>query len=389
MRNSQNLDIHQLFHHAAAQPIFKAKISAPIDADPAFSSIVQPPISYGTLFENSTANAYHGRCLTLKSSVATAYGASASPASLKYLEDISKEIPFFELLKNSIFDYLLFGNSFVEIERDIKGIIREIYHVPAWTCYIYPDYSFIQETDAKRIRFGAFGSENPSQLCHFRQYTPLSSLYGVPEWNYSLESLRLDRQMKLYLSGYFDNNALPDLLIFLTGGKFAEKAEEKLSAALRNNKGVANAHKSAVIAAPSEKASITTLTLTPDLEKFALEKPYTQTRDEIICSHGVPPRLVGVMAAGQLGGGDEAKSQMNMFIEFAISPIQEYYENVINLDILAPAGLSPDFRFNKPPWYKSENIAAGNTNSPISAPATDASSSGGDADLKKFLKAIL
>jgi hypothetical protein len=232
----------------------------------------------------------------------------------------------------------------------------EMYHVPANTCFVNRDYSITQITE-KEVRFGRFGGNEPSQMAHIKRYTPMSSFYGAPEWIFALESLRLDKNLKLYLSNYFDNNALPDMLIFLTGGKFAPAAETKIGEALSQNKGVGNSHKSILVSTPSEKAKITPLTLTPDLNKFSLDTPYARTREEVIVALGVPPRLLSIVTAGQLGGGNEETAQMLSFVDFTLSPAQTVFEELINKKILKPAGLPEDFSFRKPDWYRAAKQA--------------------------------
>lgn len=60
-------------------------------------------------------------------------------------------------------------------------------------------------------------------------------------------------------------------------------------------------------------------------------------KEEIIAVHGVPPRLVGIAAAGQLGGAAEVKEQMRLFRDIVVRPRQKEVEFIINNFILKDA----------------------------------------------------
>jgi len=69
-----------------------------------------------------------------------------------------------------------------------------------------------------------------------------------------------------------------------------------------------------------------------NVEDMSFEKLKNVNRNDIIASHGVPPRLVGVMSAGQLGGGTELIDQLHAFNELVIKPkaktIEDFFENI-------------------------------------------------------------
>ena len=59
------------------------------------------------------------------------------------------------------------------------------------------------------------------------------------------------------------------------------------------------------------------------------------TRDHIIAAHGVLPRMVGVISAGQLGGGSEGMAQLKSFYEIEILPEQIRIESLLNNTLMA------------------------------------------------------
>jgi len=64
----------------------------------------------------------------------------------------------------------------------------------------------------------------------------------------------------------------------------------------------------------------------------------------IVSAHGVPPRIVGIVTAGQLGGGGEADSQLRIFEEIDRAPERNRIEEFYNRTIIQ------DARFGEHKW---------------------------------------
>jgi phage portal protein len=62
------------------------------------------------------------------------------------------------------------------------------------------------------------------------------------------------------------------------------------------------------------------------VEDISFEKLKNLNRDEIIAAHGVPPRMMGIINASQLGGGGEVAQQLHSFNELTIIPKQKQIE---------------------------------------------------------------
>lgn len=347
---------------------------------------INPPVPYRTIISCSAANGYHVRCIEIKSQCAVGAGIKAPKKTLDFLESISIEDTFTELMLKVAYDLMLFGNAFIEIEG--QGSKLELYHVPAWTVYCKLDKSFIQTAAGQNINFDGINSESPSRLLHFKSYSFLSSFYGLPSWFAILEALRLDKNMKLFLSSFFDNHALPDFIIFLKGAEFSEKAEAAIKAALEGNKGVENAHKAMLLDAPFEDAEFKLEKLTPDIKSFELEKSYNANRDEIIGAHGVPPRLLGIVTSGQLGGGGEIQGQLDIFFKTTIIPIQNYIAARIRKYILIPAGMDADFEFLLPEIKAEETTAGSGTSAGSGSPSSSPDAPDDEAAQKSVEKSV-
>ena len=82
-------------------------------------------------------------------------------------------------------------------------------------------------------------------------------------------------------------------------------------------------------------------------EDMSFQEFKKQTRDEIIAAHNTPPRLVGIITSGQLGGGNELISQVHQFNETEILPkielLEAFFDN-IGIDLSLKAVDSTSFK---------------------------------------------
>jgi capsid portal protein len=131
----------------------------------------------------------------------------------------------------------------------------------------------------------------------------------------------------------------------MTGAEFSEEVENTIRGGFQQLKGVENAHKTMLLSVPfpKDEAEIKFEKLMVDLKDLPFDNLSQATREENLAAHGVPPRLVGIVTAGQLGGGSEMEGQMLSFIEMKVKPRMAYLENRVKL-ILRDQGLPEEFR---------------------------------------------
>lgn len=331
------------------EPILKARVSRPAEGfGGGFADgLVYPPLPLSQILSLTYSNAFHTQCIALKADMAVGLEYEAPKQVETFLESISGADPFLELLHRVAFDWECTGNAYLEVARSRKGQVGELYHVHAQT--VFPRIrenrlaGYVQETDGT-VEFSAFGArDGRNELFAFRRYTPLSTWYGLPEWVAALEALRLDQEKKSFYAAFFRNYAVPSLAVVLTGAEFDEETEKTIREGFKQVKGVDNAHKTMLLSVPFENSKIEFQRLTAELKDMPFDKLSAATREEILAAHGVPPRLVGIVTAGQLGGGSEMEGQMLSFIEMKVRPRMKYLENRVNL-LLRDAGLPEEFR---------------------------------------------
>lgn len=332
------------------EPVLKAKRSQPPALEGRFE-YADPPADFNRILELSLSNAYHWRCIDLISDAAVGVGYETDGKARAFLEEISQGEPFLDLLKRFAVDLEWSGNAYLEVARDARGRVAELYNVHAQTMWITPDEAgsrpggYVQNIAGAPVAFSPLGRPRGgrNEMLHARTFTPLSTFYGLPRWIAVLDTLRLDQEKKTFLSSFFHNSAVPDLAVVLEGAEFDKATEEALRRALTEMKGANNAHRTLLLSIPFDNAKIRFEKLTADLKDLHFKELSEATDSEIIAAHGVPPRLVGMMTPGQLGGGGEVTGQLELFMETVIKPRMRFLEGQVQR-LLRAADIGGEFK---------------------------------------------
>lgn len=290
-----------------------------------------------------TLNAYHARCLSIKATCSVNLGLNVIEGNedevMARLAQVNEDgESLVQVLHRAALDYETTGNGFVECVRGQGGLVEELYFCPAMYTYRRPRGSntpFLYRGPAGGVveyqRFTP-GATDPQSLIHFNQPTQASRYYGLPEWRGVVADIELDYYATLYSQKFFINSGIPDLVILVEGGQFDAETEAKVVEFVRQNfKGVDNAHRTLYLPINDSDVKVRFEKLAPDNAWSApVEKIRESCRDRILSGHGVPPRLAGVVTAGQLGGGGEAEGQLGIFQETTIAPRQRMFAEQLN-----------------------------------------------------------
>lgn len=343
------------------EPILKARESMPSEGE-GLSGLVYPPVSLFQILSLTYSNAFHTQCIALKADMSVGLDYEAPKAVESYLEEISGDREtFLDLLSMLVWNWECLGNGYLEIARSRKGRIGEIFHVHAQTVYASASGNrleeYVQETSS-RVTFAPFGArDGRNELFHLKRYTPLSTWYGLPEWVACLEALRLDQEKKTFYAAFFKNFAVPALAVVLEGSEFDEATEKKLQEGFNRMKGAENAFRALLLSIPFDGATVKFERLMADFKDMPFDKLTQATREEILAAHGVPPRLVGIVTAGSLGGSGEAEGQLQNFISTKIEPRTKFVERKVHL-LLRDAGLPEEFVLKGIRPEPSRNVAS-------------------------------
>lgn len=258
---------------------------------------------------------------------------------------------FLETLIEFCTDYEIFGYSFFEASSNAEIKLDALFNLPGKDMRLGPVYTDKQKTKLKEVRayqsiswgqdplpFEPWNPEafkaNMTQYVMMKGYNPKNRFYGYPDYIGAIGAILLDRNAQEFNIGRFDNNMIPDVIITVSGGNLDANAIKNLKQFLdKNYRGARNSGRGLILSKTgggSESGDIKVEKMNPDTKEASFRFLRHDNRDEIISAHGVPPRLMGVISAGSLGGGSEAREQLRIFKEIVLAPRQRRLEKILN-----------------------------------------------------------
>ncbi|WP_229204400.1 phage portal protein [Campylobacter anatolicus] len=265
--------------------------------------LVEPFFGFDMMLDLFYVNTYHRRAIQLKASL------------LSNIQDGSKLERQGMTPKDFLYAFILnleiFGNAFMEIAG------KNIYFLPSIEGRVNENREVFQLKDGRKIVLNAR---------HLYYYSSRSRYYGEPDYLGTLLPLLTNQKADSFNNAFFDNSARADTAVIFEN---SEPDEMQLNAFKEffgsNFRGTNNAHKTLILTANGENAKVRIEDLSK-VQDISFEKLKNLNRDEIITAHGVPPRMMGVISSGQLGGGSEVIGQLHSFNELTIIPKQEQIE---------------------------------------------------------------
>jgi capsid portal protein len=277
---------------------------------------VEPFVNFSALLDFYYYNVYHQRSIKLKASLLS-----------QVLEtNLDKFLPPKEYLKEFLLafatDLEIYGNSFLEKAGTPNNF------------YLYNILGYQGRIDRNKEVYQINSASQCTKLegYQLKYYSPKSKYYGEPDYLTQLTSIKTTKQADAYNSSFFDNGAKPGMIVSFENAAPSEDQKTAAKSFFGNNfKGQNNAHKSMLFWTGKTKEGESPAKINferlDQIEDMSWESLKKVNRDEIIAAHGVPPRLVGVISAGQLGGGTELIDQLHSFIQTTLNPKKDLIED--------------------------------------------------------------
>ncbi len=281
-----------------------------------------PPLHMAALFR---ASAEHARAITLKAE--GAFGGGLTGTGAATLAAVCDGGPG-ALFTGLGLDLECYGNAFLHLVTAGPRLVQ-LRRLPAITMSRFRA-GFLQRVplpdgSQKIVTFG------PDEILHLREPCPLGRAYSLPGWIAAEGLLDLTRAAVAYNAAFFRNSAVPEYAVIFEGMQPSDAQRVEIKAFFRRDfQGIDNARRTIVLH-HSEGQKIHFERLTADAKDGDFLKLLDAARDRIISAHGVPPRMLGIVAAGQLGGGGEVTGQMFIFEHLTLAPRRRRM-----LDRLAP-----------------------------------------------------
>ena len=292
--------------------ISKSKDSKQIieNFDTLLNGLIEPFFSFEAMLLLYYANTYHRRSINIKAKLLSQI---ESTNLEKFLPPGITPTSF---LHSFALEYELYGNAFLE-----KTMLNRLYILPGFEARVDIHRNIYQNRFLAYTKLDGY---------HLKNYSPRSRFYGEPEYLATIKQIQTTQKADEYNSKFLDNGARPGFaVIFENGEPTPEQIESFRQFFGDNYKGYDNANKTIILSTASamgDKDAKIRLEKLSEIEDISFKLLKEVNRDEIIAAHGVPPRLVGVISAGQLGGSNELISQLHSFNELELKPKRQQLE---------------------------------------------------------------
>jgi len=260
-----------------------------------------------------TASAEHARAIHVRASAAFGNGVTGDQA--ERLEALCPTGAA-DLFMSLAIDYGAFGNAF--LYAGPLGLERR----PALTMSRHASGGYIQTLyDPQGNHQTVFYKE--AEIIHIKAPCPAGHWYSLPEWAGGWGMLELIQAATDYNREFFRNHGLPQYAIVTYGAKLSPDEETAVQNFFSSTyKGPGNQHKTLYLHCDDPQHGKVEFQKLTDTKDGDFLKLLDAARDRIAIAHGVPPRLLGIVSAGSLGGGGEATAQIHIFEEVVNKPMR-------------------------------------------------------------------
>jgi HK97 family phage portal protein len=270
------------------------------------------PLSLATLYR---ASAEHNRAIHVKAESAFGGGLLGEAEVIEALCETGAT----ELFVLLGLDLETFGNAFLQVIRSSDDTrIIGLRRLPAITMSRFRA-GFLQRVsgpdgNTKKVTFTG------REIVHLREPCPMGRRYAYPTWIGAEGMLELAHAAIRYNAAFFKNNAIPEYVITFKGSTPSAAQKEAIRDFFRSEyQGIENEHRTLVLTT-SDDSEVEIKRLTADVKDGDFLKLVDAARDRVPVAHGVPPRMLGIMTAGQLGGGGEVSGQLFTFEHLTLMP---------------------------------------------------------------------
>ncbi|WP_043700671.1 phage portal protein [Tepidimonas taiwanensis] len=314
--------------------ILDAALSADADCRPW-------PIAPARLAALSLAEPTHARAIEVK-----AHGTVSGGFAGRDADKALALVGGMEGLIALAIDLETYGNAFVERVRVGKKPVG-LRRLPAWSMSRRVGGGYRQRLwDGQQELRRDFAED---QVLMIRQPTAQPGWYGLPTWAAAAGLIDMLEAIAAYNARFFQNHAVPDHIITVSGGTLSDAQKEALRRFFQTDfKGLENARKTLFVAL-SEGQTLEIKPVAQDNDGRFIEL-YKAARETLPAAHGVPPRLLGIATPGALGGLNEVAAQMHLFEVFTLRPRRRLLIDALAADFaalgaadvaLAPVDLTP------------------------------------------------
>ncbi|MFL7036302.1 phage portal protein [Vibrio lentus] len=285
--------------------------------------LYEPPIALDVLAKALRVNPTHASAIEFKRN------------TLVYALSLSGLLSKSDL-KRFIQDYLTFGNAYLQVVRNYRGlgIPVKLKHLPAlymrrrenlgWT------FKPQAHSDDGRIDY------KDGQVFHLGDYDVSQEIYGLPAHVSSLTSIWLNDDATLFRRQYYRNGSHAGYLLYMNEPTMTEKQEKAIKKQLQAQEGMA--FKNLFVNAKGKDTKAPELKPIGQAEaKDSFRDVMKHTTSEVLAVHRVPLELMSIRREGITSSGDLNKVDW-MFYKNELLPLAESIAEVneyVGVDIVS------------------------------------------------------
>jgi PBSX family phage portal protein len=271
-----------------------------------------PPISFDGLARSLRSATHHASAIHFKAQVL-----ASTFAPHKLLDRAT--------LQRAAFDYLVFGNAYLERVPNRLGGTLAIRH--ALAKYVRRDadlahYWFVRGWQ-QEYQFPA------GSICHLMEPDVHQEVYGLPQYLAALQSAWLNESATLFRRRYYNNGSHAGFILYLTDPAQDQQDIDNLRQALKSAKGIGNFRNLFYYAPNGKKDGIQLLPIGEAAAKDEFFNIKAVSRDDQLAAHRVPPQLMGLVPTASAGFGDVVNAA-RVFARNEIQPLQDSFASAIN-----------------------------------------------------------
>lgn len=275
-----------------------------------FQKYYNPPINLSYLAKALNASPHHQSAITVKKNILLSTCKTTALLPRTQLEKLVQ-------------DYLVFGNAYIEVQRNKFGKVIGLSSPLAKYMRVGVEegvfYQIVNGFEEHKFAAGAvFNIVNPDIN---------QEVYGVPEYLAALQSAFLNESATLFRRKYYLNGAHAGSIIYLTDPTQNKDDVAAIKDQIRATKGTGN-FKNLFINIPSgKKDGIQVIPLSDAVGKDEFLNIKNASRDDVLAAHRVPPQLMGIIPNNTGGFGDVEKATKVFFVN-EILPLQERLKEI-------------------------------------------------------------
>lgn len=216
-------------------------------------------------------------------------------------------------------DFLIFGNSYLELRRNKLGGSLGLRQAPAK--YVRRGVELDQYWF---VKYGYDSKPYPFQtgdVFHLIEPEVNQELYGLPEYLAALPSALLNESATLFRRRYYLNGNHAGYIMYINDSSQTPGDIDKIRAAVKSSRGPGNFRNLFLYAPNGKKDGVQVIPLSQVAAKDEFLNIKNVSRDDILAAHRVPPQMMGIIPQNTAGFGDVEKAA-KVFVRNELIPLQ-------------------------------------------------------------------